>query len=79
MFCYVACKFLLVGLPLSAMAEKKDRFMRPADVCDELGVVYSTLWRWVKAGRFPQPFRLGSRLAWPRVEFEQWLESRRAA
>lgn len=37
----------------------------------------STLWRWIKAGKFPAPYRLGDNVsAWKVAEVREWLESR---
>ena len=39
-----------------------------------------TLWRWVRAGRFPAPVKIGPRaVAWKAEEVHAWLESRKAA
>lgn len=57
----------------------REKLLRTRDVCDYLSVHYVTLWRWIKDGRFPQPIKLGARLAWTQADVDQWLESRRAA
>ena len=54
------------------------KLLKTRDVLDELGIVYSTLWRWLKAGRFPPPIRLGSRLPWTRSDVDQWIEAQRS-
>lgn len=36
-----------------------------------------TLWRWVKAGRFPKPYKLGPRMtAWKVEEIRAWMAER---
>ena len=41
------------------------------------GIGKSTLWRWVREGRFPKPVRLGANcVAWRSDEVEQWLATR---
>lgn len=36
----------------------------------------TTLWRWVKNGKFPQPVKLGpSVTAWSAQSIQKWLES----
>ena len=43
------------------------------------GIHYSKphLYRLMKAGKFPQPIRLGERrIAWPESEINSWLESK---
>ena len=43
-------------------------------------ISHSTLWRWIKDGKFPQPYRLSDRVtAWKLEEVESWLEERQAA
>ena len=54
------------------------KLLKTRDVLDELGIVYSTLWRWLRAGRFPAPIRLGSRMAWTRSDLDQWIASQRS-
>ena len=50
------------------------RVMKVRDVMDALGVSRVTLWRLVKAGKFPQPIRIGSRiLRWRVEDVEAWL------
>lgn len=37
----------------------------------------STIWRWVQAGKFPQPVKLaGGTTAWPSDAIEQWESER---
>ena len=35
------------------------RVVRPKEVCTFLSISRSTLWRWIKAGHFPEPESLG--------------------
>lgn len=43
------------------------------------GITRSTLWRWVKAGRFPKPVQLGPQaVGWLEHEIDAWLEARAA-
>lgn len=40
-------------------------------------VSHATLWRWVKAGKFPRPVKLGDRVtAWNADEVRAWLAAR---
>lgn len=37
----------------------------------------ASLWRWISAGKFPSPLRLGERgAAWRAADVARWLESR---
>lgn len=40
----------------------------------------ATLWRWVKAGKFPAPVKLGPMItAWAVADVRNWLESQQSA
>jgi predicted DNA-binding transcriptional regulator AlpA len=40
----------------------------------------ATIWRWVKAGAFPQPVRLSDRVtAWDSAQVDAFIATRRAA
>lgn len=42
-------------------------------------VASSTIWRWVKAGKFPKPFTMGSRCTvWDAAEVDAWIASSKA-
>lgn len=41
-----------------------------------LPVSPATLWRWVKSGKFPKPFKLGDRVTvWDALEVEAYLKA----
>ena len=41
---------------------------------------HSTLWRWVKQGRFPQPVKLGPNItAWSAQSVHDWIEQKAGA
>lgn len=45
----------------------------------ERGITYSDTHRWrlIKAGKFPQPVKLGgARNAWVEAEIDEWVEAR---
>lgn len=45
-----------------------------------LPVSPATLWRWVKDGTFPSPFKLGQNTTvWDADEIDQWLGKQRGA
>jgi prophage regulatory protein len=38
----------------------------------------ATIWRWVKAGKFPAPIKIGERFtAWPVSSVRAWLETQK--
>ena len=47
----------------------------------EKGISHSEtqLWRLVKAGKFPQPIKVGGKNAWVESEIDAWIEARMAA
>lgn len=53
------------------------RIARRREVCERLGISQATLWRWVKAGHFPSPVRLGpNSVGFVSDEIDQWLANR---
>lgn len=43
-----------------------------------LPVGQATIWRWVKAGKFPKPFTMGTRCTvWDKKAVDQWLTVQR--
>jgi predicted DNA-binding transcriptional regulator AlpA len=54
--------------------------VRPRHLPQAVGVHPATVWRWLRAGKFPAPIRLGEQaIGWRRADISAWLESRRAA
>ena len=55
--------------------EKK--LLRIADVLEMTSISRSTLWRLVKAGRFPAPLKVGGpngrAVRWLREDIEEWI------
>ena len=50
---------------------------RPNELAALLGVNKSTIWRWIQAGSFPRPIKLGSRLTgWPVAVVDEWIATR---
>ena len=50
-------------------------FMAKAQVCELTTLSATTLWRLVKAGRFPKPKQISpGRVAWPRHAVDRWLQ-----
>ena len=54
------------------------KLVRVRDVMELTGISRTSLWRLIKSGDFPAPFRLGPRMnAWHEHEIYDWLNSRR--
>jgi len=65
--------------PLGALP--KDGFVRQSQLVPHIiPISPATLWRWVKAGKFPAPSKLGPMItAWPVAAVREWLESQESA
>ena len=54
--------------------------LRTKDVLAILRVSKPTLWAWRRAGRFPEPLRLGpNTVAWREADVRRWIEKRATA
>jgi len=55
-----------------------DPILRPEGVAVELGVSITTVFRWVKLGRFPRPVPFGGfkLVGWRRSVIDQWMAER---
>lgn len=66
----------------TSRSEKPDRLLKTNEVASWLGISPSTLYAWVRDGRFPAPVVLGdpedkrSTTRFIKSEIEQWLFSR---
>jgi len=54
-----------------------ETMLRRPQVQARTGLPRSTLYHWMKHGKFPQPVKLGERLvAWRESDINKWLDSR---
>ena len=59
------------------MQPAQPQFLRPRQVAARLNLSRSTLWKWGKEGRFPQPFKLGPKaVGYKTADIEEWESSR---
>ncbi|MBF9060754.1 AlpA family phage regulatory protein [Rhodobacterales bacterium HKCCSP123] len=53
------------------------RILRRSEVEDRTGLSRSTIYAWIRHGKFPRPVKLGERIvAWRESDIDRWLESR---
>ncbi|HIB5849228.1 TPA: helix-turn-helix transcriptional regulator [Escherichia coli] len=56
----------------------KSGYMRPAQVINHFQISESTLWNWVKKGKFPSPDKLGDGVSrFDLSAIRQWLADRK--
>ena len=59
--------------------EKPAVLLREREIERRVGFSRVTLWRWVRAGRFPSPRRIGTtHIGWLEDEVEAWIRARPA-
>ncbi len=55
----------------------QDRMLRPTEVMARTGLSRTTIWRRVRAGKFPPPAVLGEQsIGWPESIIDEWCDSR---
>jgi prophage regulatory protein len=50
------------------------RLIYKAEVLDRVGLSYTTIWNWMRQGRFPRSRAVGGRSAWFEHEIDDWLK-----
>lgn len=59
------------------MMKNTTPFLRDIEVAIRYGISRSTIWRWLKQGRFPQPIKLGAASTrWRLSDLEDWERSK---
>jgi prophage regulatory protein len=54
-----------------------ERFLRLPEVRQRVSVARSTIWHWVRLGRFPKPLKIGENCTvWVESEVEAWIAER---
>lgn len=59
--------------PAANRGEDTNLLATPQQVAELLQVSTRSLWRMRKAGKLPNPIRLGASVRWRRDEIEQWV------
>jgi len=58
------------------LAAKPLRLIRLAEVKRRTGLSTSTIYRWMKVGKFPRSRRVGEFIAaWSEAEIEKWIDT----
>jgi predicted DNA-binding transcriptional regulator AlpA len=52
-----------------------EKLLTSKDITERCSVCYSTLWRWRKAGLFPESIGIG-KLLWTERQITEWMSSR---
>ena len=53
------------------------KLIRLNELSKQFSIPKSTIWYWIKQGKFPKPIKLGERCnAWRESELNAWLEAR---
>ncbi len=63
---------------MSAPSENGPRRIGIAELEQRLGIDRSTIWRWYRAGKFPEPEYLTDRRTWRLEVVEAWEQERLA-
>lgn len=57
-----------------------DQIFRKRELSRLLQISEVTIWRWVRAGQFPKPIKLGPNIiGWRKGDIDDWISSRSAA
>jgi prophage regulatory protein len=72
-------QFISSSSPAPRRSSRVGRLIRKTDVLARVPFSDTTLWRAVRAGRFPAPVKIGSHaVAWRERDVIRWINSRRA-
>lgn len=54
------------------------KLLKKTEVVELLGISSTTIYRLIKAGKFPKPIKLSpSRIAWTEAAIQKWLKSKK--
>ena len=54
--------------------ELSRRLVFKRELRERLGVSYTTIWQWMRDGKFPRSRQVGNRVAWIDEDIEAWLD-----
>ena len=52
-----------------------DRLLTKAEILEITGFSYSSIWSWMRSGRFPRSLAVSGRVRWREREIRAWLEN----
>ena len=52
-----------------------DRLLTKAEVLELTGFSYSSIWAWMRSGKFPRSLAVSGRVRWREREIRAWLEN----
>jgi len=78
---YMAINLFGVAVMDNEISENSyTKFYRMPRLKSQLDVSQSSIWAWVKAGKFPKPIKLGANTTvWRAADVEAWAQSKIAA
>ena len=63
--------------PFTPAALPRNGYIRASALRTFVPIAPATLWRWVKAGTFPAPVKLGSNTtAWLASDVQKWIDAK---
>ncbi|WP_260428508.1 helix-turn-helix transcriptional regulator [Burkholderia stagnalis] len=76
---FIAAAFLFFAEQAISEQKMALKILRLIGVLDCVGVKKTTLYRWIREGKFPAPVQLGARsVGWRATDVQQWVESRQS-
>ena len=52
------------------------KFLRIKNVMEKTGIAKSTIWLWVREGKFPKPIKLSPRITvWNEDKISEWINN----
>ena len=52
-----------------------DRLLTKAEILELTGFSYSSIWAWMRSGKFPRSLAVSGRVRWREREIRAWLEN----
>ena len=73
-------RLTVVETSINPIEMNQINLISPKQVTERLSIPQSTLYRWIAAGKFPRPIKIGPRrTAFKVLDIEEWLEKKSRA